>query len=129
HRESKASRQAAQAELIAAVLAGDNIALYPEGGCKGRRIADRFLFGAFAVSLATNTPIVPVFLHHEAQEAFEWTNQENLIQKLWTILTSPNPVVHYHVFDPMYPLDYADKETFCAAAYQQYLAWQSRFLN
>lgn len=128
-RENKASRQAAQVELIEAVKAGDNIALYPEGGCKGRRIADRFLFGAFAVSMATNTPIVPVFLHHEAQEVFEWTNQENLIQKLWTILTSPNPVVHYHVFDPMYPLDFPEKETFCAAAHQQYLAWQSRFLD
>ena len=129
HRENKASRQAAQAELIAAVQAGDNIALYPEGGCKGRRIADRFLFGAFAVSMATNTPIVPVFLHHEAQEVFEWTNQENLLQKLWTILTSPNPVVHYHVFDPMYPLDFPSKETFCTATHQQYLTWQRRFLD
>jgi 1-acyl-sn-glycerol-3-phosphate acyltransferase len=128
-RENKASRQAAQAELIAAVTAGDNIALYPEGGCKGRRIAERFLFGAFAVSIATNTPIVPVFLHHEAQEVFEWTNKENLIQKLWTILTSPNSVVHYHVFDPMHPQDFADKESFCASAHQQYLQWQSRFLD
>jgi hypothetical protein len=29
----------------------------------------------------------------------------------------------------MYPLDYADKEAFCTAAHQQYLAWQSRFLD
>ncbi|MBX9869293.1 MAG: 1-acyl-sn-glycerol-3-phosphate acyltransferase, partial [Burkholderiaceae bacterium] len=48
HRERKSSRQAAQSELIAAVNAGDNIALYPEGGCKGRRIAERFFYGAFA---------------------------------------------------------------------------------
>lgn len=129
HRENQASRQAAQAELIAAVQAGDNIALYPEGGCKGRRLADRFLFGAFAVSMATNTPIVPIFLHHEAQAVFEWTQQENLVQKLWTILTSRNSVVHYHVFDPMYPQDYADKAAFCAAAHQQYLIWQRRFLD
>jgi lyso-ornithine lipid O-acyltransferase len=128
-RESKSSRLAAQAELIAAVNAGDNIALYPEGGCKGRRIADRFLYGAFAVSIATNTPIVPVFLHHEAQEIFEWTNQENLLQKLWTILTSPNSVVHYHVFDPLYPTDFVDKESYCATVHRQYLTWQSRFLD
>lgn len=128
-RESKSSRQAAQAELIAAVNAGDNIALYPEGGCKGRRITDRFLFGAFAVSMATNTPIVPVFLQHEAQEIFEWTNQENLLQKLVTILTSPNSIVHYHVFDPLYPSDFLDKESYCATVHRQYLAWQSRFLD
>ncbi|WP_027469280.1 lysophospholipid acyltransferase family protein [Deefgea rivuli] len=128
-RESKSSRQTAQAELISAVNSGDNIALYPEGGCKGRRIADRFLFGAFAVSIATNTPIVPVFLHHEAQEIFEWTNQENLLQKLWTILTSPNAVVHYHVFDPFYPTDFADKESYSSTVHRQYLTWQSRFLD
>ncbi len=128
-RENKASRQIAQAELIAAVNAGDNIALYPEGGCKGRRIAERFLYGAFSVSIATNTPIVPVFLHHEAQEIFEWRNGETLPQKIWAIFTSPNSMVHYHVFDPLYPTDFADKETFCQLTHQQYLAWQSRFLD
>lgn len=129
HRENKASRQAAQAELIAAVESGDNIALYPEGGCKGRRIADRFLYGAFAVSMATNTPIVPVFLHHEAQATFEWRNQENLLQKIWTIFTSPNSVVHYHVFDPLFPHHYNDKEHFCNSTHLQFLEWQSRFLD
>ncbi|TJZ72925.1 lysophospholipid acyltransferase family protein [Chitiniphilus eburneus] len=34
-REDKDSRQAAQAALIAAVRAGHNVAIYPEGGCKG----------------------------------------------------------------------------------------------
>ncbi|MBM5572833.1 MULTISPECIES: lysophospholipid acyltransferase family protein [Deefgea] len=128
-RENKASRQTAQAELIAAVQSGDNIALYPEGGCKGRRIADRFLFGAFAVSIATNTPIVPVFLHHEAQEIFEWRQKESLPQKLWAILTSPNSIVHYHVFDPLFPSDFADKESYCSSTHQQYLDWQRRFLD
>ncbi|WP_410497423.1 lysophospholipid acyltransferase family protein [Chitinibacter sp. S2-10] len=128
-RESKASRQAAQQALIDAVNAGDNIALYPEGGCKGRRIAPRFLHGAFITSLATGVPILPVFLHYEAQAQFEWQTGEHLLQKIWRMANSPNPVVHYHVFDPIDPQDFADKESFNLAVYSQYLLWQQRFLD
>ncbi|QLI80729.1 1-acyl-sn-glycerol-3-phosphate acyltransferase [Chitinibacter fontanus] len=128
-RESKASRQAAQQALIDAVNAGHNIALYPEGGCKGRRIAPRFLFGAFATSLATGVPILPVFLHHEAQAEFEWQAGEHLLHKIWRIASSPNRVVHYHIFNPISPADYPDKETYTAAVYALYLQWQQRFLD
>ena len=128
-RDNKSSRLAAQTELIHAVNQGDNIALYPEGGCHGRHLAPRFHFGAFATSLATQTPIVPVFLQHEAQEIFEWRQGESLLQKIWAMMTSPNPVVHYHVFDPFIPQDYADKAHYCDAVYQQYIEWQARFLH
>ncbi|QZA80768.1 lysophospholipid acyltransferase family protein [Deefgea piscis] len=127
-REDKASRQAALAELIAAVNAGDNIAIFPEGGCHGRLLAERFQFGAFSVAFATNTPIVPVFLHHEAQISFEWRANESLLQKIFAIFTSPNPVVHYHVFPALYPADFENKEIFCETCYQHYLAWQKRYL-
>ncbi|QLG86778.1 1-acyl-sn-glycerol-3-phosphate acyltransferase [Chitinibacter bivalviorum] len=128
-RESKDSRQAAQQALIDAVNSGDNIALYPEGGCKGRRIAPRFLFGAFATSLATGVPILPVFLHHEAQAQFEWQAGEHLLTKIWLMITTPNPVVHYHVFDPIQAQQFSDKEQYNQAVYAQYLAWQQRFLD
>jgi 1-acyl-sn-glycerol-3-phosphate acyltransferase len=128
-RERKDSRQAAQQALIDAVNSGDNIALYPEGGCKGRRLAPRFLFGAFTTSLATGVPILPVFLHHEAQAQFEWQGGEHLLHKIWRISTSPNRVVHYHVFDPILPADFASKEQYSAAVYAQYQQWQQRFLD
>jgi 1-acyl-sn-glycerol-3-phosphate acyltransferase len=128
-RENRDSRQAAQQALIDAVQQGDNIALYPEGGCKGRRLAPRFLYGAVTTSLATGTPILPVFLHHEAQAQFEWQAGEHLLRKIWRIATSPNPVVHYHVFDAIFPQDFSDKDSFNAALHAQYLAWQARFLD
>jgi 1-acyl-sn-glycerol-3-phosphate acyltransferase len=128
-RESKDSRQAAQQALIEAVQAGDNIALYPEGGCKGRRIAPRFLYGAFSTSLASGVPILPVFLHHEAQAQFEWQDGEHLLTKIWRMASSPNPVVHYHVFEPISPQQFADKESFNQAVYALYLGWQQRFLD
>ncbi|WP_373976265.1 1-acyl-sn-glycerol-3-phosphate acyltransferase [Chitinibacter sp. SCUT-21] len=128
-RENKQSRQQAQQALIDAVARGDNIALYPEGGCKGRRIAPRFLFGAFATSQATGVPILPVFLHHEAQAQFEWQSGEHLLTKIWRIATSPNRIVHYHIFQPIDPSQFMDKETYTETVYQQYLQWQQRFLD
>jgi 1-acyl-sn-glycerol-3-phosphate acyltransferase len=128
-RDKKAARQAAQQALIDAVNAGHNIALYPEGGCKGRRLAPRFLYGAFSTSLATGVAILPVFLHHEAQAVFEWQANEHLLTKIWRIATSPNPVVHYHVFDPIEPSQFTSKEDYTAAVYAQYQQWQQRFLD
>ncbi|WP_157315214.1 1-acyl-sn-glycerol-3-phosphate acyltransferase [Chitinibacter sp. GC72] len=128
-RESKDSRQAAQQALIEAVQTGDNIALYPEGGCKGRRIAPRFLYGAFSASLASGVPILPVFLHHEAQAQFEWQAGEHLLTKIWRMASSPNRVVHYHVFEPISPQQFTDKESFNQAVYALYLGWQQRFLD
>ncbi|XZG71214.1 lysophospholipid acyltransferase family protein [Chitinibacteraceae bacterium HSL-7] len=128
-REDKESRQSAQKALIAALQSGDNIALYPEGGCKGRRIADRFLYGAFTASLETGLPVVPVFLHYEAQADFEWGPNENLIGKIWTIATARNRCAHYHVFQPFYPNDFRDRDDFSRAVHGQYLEWQARFLD
>jgi len=128
-REDKDSRQAALQAMIDGVRAGKNIALYPEGGCKGRRLWDKFLYGAFTVSLETGVPIVPVFLHYEAQDAFEWAPGETLLQKIRAIMTAPNRTANYHVFDPLNPADFADREAYSAHAYQLFLNWQARFLD
>ncbi|UXY17105.1 1-acyl-sn-glycerol-3-phosphate acyltransferase [Chitiniphilus purpureus] len=128
-RENKDSRQAAQGALIAAVHAGHNVALYPEGGCKGRRLWEKFLYGAFTVSLETGIPIVPVFLHYEAQEAFEWADGETLLQKMWHILTAPNHVANYHVFDAFDPGQFAGRDHYAAHAHACFVAWQQRYLQ
>ena len=52
-RESKESRSAAAEKIEHELRAGKNIALYPEGGCKGRRIFESFRYGAFDISLRT----------------------------------------------------------------------------
>ncbi|MDE3032778.1 MAG: 1-acyl-sn-glycerol-3-phosphate acyltransferase [Acidobacteriota bacterium] len=127
-RESPDSRQAAQQALIDAVKAGACIALYPEGGCKGRRIAPRFFGGAFVASKATGVPLLPVFLHYEAQESFEWADQ-HLLMKLWQIMTSPNPRANFYVFDPIDPGGFDSVDSLRDFVHNQYLGYQKRFLE
>lgn len=127
-REAPDSRQAAQQALIDAVKGGDCIALYPEGGCKGRRIAPRFFGGAFVTSQATGVPLLPVFLHYEAQEAFEWADQ-HLLVKLWQIMTAPNPRANCYVFDPIDPARFDSVDSMRAYVHDLYLGYQKRFLE
>ncbi|MDN3576031.1 lysophospholipid acyltransferase family protein [Chitinimonas viridis] len=127
-RESSDSRKAATQALIDAARSGSCLALYPEGGCKGRRLGGRFFSGAFIASFESGTPIVPVFLHYQAQEAFEWADQ-HLLSKLWQIARSPNPRADYHVFEPIDPRNFDTPESMKDHAYRLYQGWQKRFLE
>lgn len=127
-RESSESRKAASQALIDAASAGDSVALYPEGGCKGRRLGGRFFNGAFVASFESGTPILPVFLHYHAQETFEWADQ-HLLVKLWQIATASNPRADYHVFEPIDPGHFSSAEAMKDHAYRLYQAWQKRFLE
>lgn len=126
-REDKASRRQAVEDMVAAVSRGRCIALYPEGGCRGRRIHD-FRQGAFEVSLRTGVPVLPVFLHYEMQETFEWQDQPLLV-KIRQFLTAQNPRANYHVYDPVEPAGFADKAEFASAMHARYLEWQVRYLD
>jgi 1-acyl-sn-glycerol-3-phosphate acyltransferase len=127
-RDDPASRQQAVETMVEAVRDGQNLALYPEGGCKGRRLFTEFKSGAFEVSMRTGVPVVPVFLHYEAQDDFEWQPPWTLPHKLWHMASSRNRTAHYHVFDPLDPKDYPDKYAMKAAAYERFTRWNERFL-
>lgn len=127
-REDKEARQDAVAELKKVLATGDSIGLYPEGGCKGRRIHLPFRYGAFDLSLQTGIPILPVFLHYEAQETFEWAG-ETLPQKIWTMLRAKNKTAHYYVYDAISPQQFSDKAEFCNHVQDCYLEWQRRYLD
>ncbi len=127
-RDSKDSRIAAQETLKQALSEKANVGLYPEGGCKGRRIFIPFRYGGFEVAMQTGVPIVPVFLHYEAQEDFEWQNQ-HLLYKLWMILTSQNRRANYYVYDAINPADFPTKEVLCEHVQNLYLHWQKRYLE
>jgi 1-acyl-sn-glycerol-3-phosphate acyltransferase len=127
-RDSKESRKAALESMVDAVNSGKNIALYPEGGCTGRRLNERFLNGAFEVSMRTGVPIVPVFLHYEAQEDFEWQDPFTLPQKLWHMMITRNPRANYLVFDAIDPSEFKDVEEYKQAVYAKYKAWNERYL-
>lgn len=126
-REEKSSRQEASDTLLKTLAKGESVGLYPEGGCKGRRIFTPFRYGAFEISIKSTVPILPVFIYYEAQEDFEWQN-EHLVHKLWMIVRAKNPTAHYFVFDPIYPDQFESKEAFCDHVQSLYLQWQNKYL-
>ena len=127
-RDDPESRHAAIDTMVDAVNAGQNIALYPEGGCKGRRLYKEFLSGAFDVSIRTGVPIVPVFLHYEAQDDFEWQGQ-TLPDRIRQMMFTVNNRANYYVFDPLDPKDFGDKYAMKAAAYEKYVDWNAKYLE
>ncbi|MBI3896980.1 MAG: 1-acyl-sn-glycerol-3-phosphate acyltransferase [Gammaproteobacteria bacterium] len=128
-RDDPTSRRLSIQTMVNTVNAGCNIALYPEGGCKGRRLYSQFKSGAFEVSIRTGTPILPVFVHCEAQEDFEWPSVDTLPQKIWHMSTTVNNRVNFYVYDVLDPKDYADKYAMKAAAYALYLRWNVEYLE
>ncbi|MHB8454498.1 MAG: lysophospholipid acyltransferase family protein [Acidiferrobacterales bacterium] len=128
-RESRESRRVASEQIIAELRKGHNVAIYPEGGCKGRRIFASFRYGAFDISLQTGIPIVPVFLHYEAQDNFEWKPGQTLVQKIWHFMTAPNNRANYYVYDAINPAGFADKRAYCDYVHGLYLSWQARYLD
>lgn len=128
-RESKESRAAAGDAIVEALGKGKNIALYPEGGCKGRRIFESFRYGAFDISLRTGIPVLPVFLHYESQDDFEWRDPQTLPDKIWHMLTSRNRVANYYIYDAIDPGQFSDKVAYAGYAHSKYLEWQARYLD
>jgi 1-acyl-sn-glycerol-3-phosphate acyltransferase len=128
-RESRQSRNAAAGEIEAALQQGRNIALYPEGGCKGRRIFESFRYGAFDISLRTGIPVLPVFLHYECQDDFEWREPQTLMQKIWHMSTVQNNRVNFHLYDAIEPAHFTDKTQYTEYVHSCYLEWQARYLD
>lgn len=128
-RDDPESRDHAIETMVNAVNAGQNIALYPEGGCKGRRLYKEFKSGAFEVSIRTGVPVLPLFLHYEAQDDFEWQPPYTLPQKIWHMTKAINNRANYYVYDPVDPRDYADKYAMKAAVYAMYVKWNAEYLE
>ena len=127
-RDSADSRHAAKQALYDAVRDGKNIIIFPEGGCKGSRIYEKFHTGAFDISLQTGVPVLPVFLHYFDQQTFEW-NDESLVKKLWQIFLTDNNRVNYYVHDAIYPDAFDDRTSYKDEVYARYLKWQSEYLD
>ena len=128
-RESKESRNAVAEQINNELSAGKNIALYPEGGCKGRRIFESFRYGAFDISLRSGVPILPVFLHHESQDDFEWRAPQTLLHKIWHMSVTRNNRVNYYIYDAFDPGQFTDKAAYADYVRGKYLEWQARYLD
>jgi lyso-ornithine lipid O-acyltransferase len=128
-RDDPASRDQVVEAMVDAVNAGTNIALYPEGGCTGRRLFHQFKSGAFEVSIRTGVPILPVFLHYEAQDDFEWQPPYSLPDKIRHMLFAVNDRANYYVYDPVDPKDFKDKYAMKDAVYALYAKWNAQYLE
>jgi len=127
-RESETSRKSARQDIIDTLKDGKNIALFPEGGCKGKRIAP-FICGAFEISMETGVPILPLFLHYESQDDFEWRDPQTLLHKFWHLLTTQNNKANYHVFDALDPTSFSNSDAYCDYGHTLYLKWQEKYLD
>lgn len=128
-REDDGSRPVAYRALLRCLRAGACVAIYPEGGCKGRRIYERFEPGAFALSQRLDLPLLPVFIYYPAQEDLEWVQGESLPEKIWHIFIARNHRAHLYVFDPVWPEPGQPVQDYAEAVRQSYLDWQRRFLE
>ena len=128
-RDDPASRDQVIETMVGAVNAGTNIALYPEGGCTGRRLFHQFKSGAFEVSIRTGVPILPVFLHYEAQDDFEWQPPYSLPDKIRHMMTTVNNRANFYVFDAVDPKGFADKYAMKDAVYALYKKWNAQYLE
>lgn len=128
-RESRESRNQAAQAMVEEINKGRNIALYPEGGCKGKRIFESFRYGAFDVAMKTGVPILPVFLHYEAQDDFEWRSPHTLMDKIYHFLNTENSTANYYVFDAIDPAQFRSKEEFTEYTWQLYKDWQKKYLE
>ena len=107
---------------------GETIVIFPEGGCKGRRVHLPFHFGVFDISLETGIPIVPLFTHYETQEDFEWLDQ-SILKKIWEIINSQNKTANFYLHDAIDPKQFKSKESYCHAVQEMYLQWQKKYLE
>lgn len=128
-RDDKDSRHAVVDQIVEKLNQGKNVVIFPEGGCKGRRIFETFQYGAFDISIKTGIPILPVFLHYEAQDRFEWRDPQILIQKFWHFMTSRNNRANYYVYDAISPDSFTDKKDFTEHVHDKFLDWQERYLD
>ena len=128
-RESRESRHTVAKQLINVVNSGKNIVIYPEAGCKGRRIFHTFMHGAFDISMQTGVPILPVFLQYESQDDFEWRNPQTLLHKLWHMMTTQNNRANYYLYDAIYPDKFDSKEAYNEYVHDLYMEWQKRYLE
>lgn len=127
-RGSAGSRKSAKQALADTVKSGKNIVIFPEGGCKGARIYEKFHTGAFEISLQSGIPVLPVFLQYIDQKTFVWQG-ETLPKKLWQIFNTNNNKVNYYVHDAVLPDAFSDKESYAEHVHSLYLQWQKEYLD
>ena len=125
-RENKTSRNQVKKQLIKYAKSGKNLLIYPEGGCFGKHLRN-FKYGACDISIASNIPILPVYLQYEAENDFEWGWDMNLPQHLFHLFTAINKRANCYIFQPIYPTNFSDSQSFTKYIHKHYQEWEAKY--
>lgn len=128
-RNDPESRHSAVDNMLLASEKGKSIALYPEGGCFGRRITKEFKSGAFELSIRSGIPVLPILIYYQAQEDFEWQAPFTLIDKIWHFWSSQNKNVEIFQYDAIDPTQFKDKYEFSQYMQEFYQIKQTKYLE
>jgi 1-acyl-sn-glycerol-3-phosphate acyltransferase len=126
NRESKRSRGAAMGNMLKALEAGNNLLLFPEGGCFGRFLHP-FKDGAFSLSLLSGVPILPIYLHYENEDVYEMLDNEG-IQYVIDIMFKPrNRRAHLYIFDPIFPQQFDNAMAYKDHVFELYKQAEAKY--
>lgn len=128
-RDDPDSRRKTVDNMLIAANQGKNVALYPEGGCFGRRITQEFKRGAFELSIRSGIPVLPIFIYYQAQEDFEWLTPFTLTDKIWHFWSSKNKNVEIFQYDAIDPKSFKDKYEFAEYMQNFYHKLQTKYLE
>lgn len=125
NREELQSRSMAAKSCMDAIQAKKNLLFFPEGGCKGINI-NQFLQGAFHISMKTNIPVLPVFVHYEDERAYEWGNFGIIKFICKALFLAKNRNAHLYIFDAFFPEKFKDVDDYKTAVHLFYINLQSK---
>lgn len=105
---------------------GNNVLIFPEGGCHGRYLVP-FKDGAFTISKLSGIPIVPAYVYYEDEDTYELKNNEGSDYLLQCLFKRKSRNIHLHLFDAFYPADYETAEEYKADVFKLYQKTQVRY--
>ena len=125
-RRERASRHAASEACLEALKEKKNIMIFPEGGCYGKAL-NPFYMGAFHLSKESGVPIIPVYVHYEEENVYEWGDY-GLIKFILRALVLPkNRNGHLYIFDALLPSDFANEEEYHKTVYEFYKGLEQKY--
>lgn len=125
-REDKQSRKEAAQASVDFLKAGNNLVVFPEGGCYPR-LRDFFHHGTFQLAIDAGVKILPVYIEYEALNDFAWID-ETMPRNMYNIFKSQSPVAHFHVYDAIDPSGFKGKEDLTEFVHKKFQAWESQYL-
>jgi 1-acyl-sn-glycerol-3-phosphate acyltransferase len=125
-RDKASSRLASLLSCYNAIENGKNILIFPEGGCFGRFLSP-FKNGAFEISFKTNTPILPVYVHYEEGETYEWGTIDPFRYIIRLLFKPKNRTAHLYIFDAIYPEGHINAKAYKDFVFEYYKTLEKKY--